>query len=130
MFNEWDVLMNIFTRGDYCLDNNLVERLNSTDTYHCPEGILFSSGHMLAKGLPFSIRLHAHADCKASTSLSMYLMSSTKRLYCRQEHHFANIGTCCQMDENKKISLKNKILSDIFWLYARHEHYLMGASPE
>ena len=29
MLNEWDALMNIFTRGDYHLDNNLVERLNS-----------------------------------------------------------------------------------------------------
>ena len=28
MLNEWDALMNIFTRGDYHLDNNLVERLN------------------------------------------------------------------------------------------------------
>lgn len=28
MLNEWDGLMNIFTRGDYHLDNNLVERLN------------------------------------------------------------------------------------------------------
>lgn len=28
MLNEWDALMNIFTRGDYRLDNNLVERLN------------------------------------------------------------------------------------------------------
>ena len=29
MLNEWDALMNIFTRGDYHLDNNLVERPNS-----------------------------------------------------------------------------------------------------
>ena len=28
MLNEWDALTNIFTRGDYHLDNNLVERLN------------------------------------------------------------------------------------------------------
>ena len=28
MFNEWDALMNIFTIGDYCLDNNIVEKLN------------------------------------------------------------------------------------------------------
>ena len=28
MLNEWDALMNIFTRGDYHLDNNLVERFN------------------------------------------------------------------------------------------------------
>lgn len=28
MHNEWGSLMNIFTRGDYHLDNNLVERLN------------------------------------------------------------------------------------------------------
>ena len=28
MLNEWDGLMNIFKRGDYHLDNNLVERLN------------------------------------------------------------------------------------------------------
>ena len=28
MLNEWDAIENIFTRGDYNLDNNLVERLN------------------------------------------------------------------------------------------------------
>ena len=28
MLNEWDAIENIFTRGDYHLDNNLVERLN------------------------------------------------------------------------------------------------------
>ena len=28
MLNEWDAIKNIFTRGDYNLDNNLVERLN------------------------------------------------------------------------------------------------------
>ena len=28
MLNEWDGLKNIFTRGDYHLDNDLVERLN------------------------------------------------------------------------------------------------------
>ena len=28
MLNEWYALMNIFTREDYHLDNNLVERLN------------------------------------------------------------------------------------------------------
>ena len=28
MMNEWDAIENIFTRGDYSLDNNLVERLN------------------------------------------------------------------------------------------------------
>ena len=28
MLNEWDAIENIFTRGDYRLDNNLVERLN------------------------------------------------------------------------------------------------------
>ena len=28
MLNEWDGLLNIFARGDYHLDNNLVERLN------------------------------------------------------------------------------------------------------
>ena len=28
MLNEWDAIGNIFTRGDYNLDNNLVERLN------------------------------------------------------------------------------------------------------
>ena len=28
MLNEWDAIKNIFTRGDYHLDNNLVERLN------------------------------------------------------------------------------------------------------
>ena len=28
MFNEWDALMIIFTIGDYCLDNNIVEKLN------------------------------------------------------------------------------------------------------
>lgn len=28
MLNEWEALMNIFTRGNYHLDNNLVERLN------------------------------------------------------------------------------------------------------
>ena len=28
MVNDWDGLINLFTRGDYHLDNNLVERLN------------------------------------------------------------------------------------------------------
>ena len=28
MINEWEAIENIFTRGDYNLDNNLVERLN------------------------------------------------------------------------------------------------------
>ena len=28
MLNEWEAIENIFTRGDYRLDNNLVERLN------------------------------------------------------------------------------------------------------
>ena len=28
MLNEWEAIGNIFTRGDYSLDNNLVERLN------------------------------------------------------------------------------------------------------
>ena len=73
MLNEWDALMNIFTRGDYHLDNNLVN--DSTDTYHYPEETHFSSGRMpVPNGQPCSIRWHAHADCKVLTSLNIYLM--------------------------------------------------------
>lgn len=48
----------------------------------------FSSGRMpVPNGQPCSIRWHAHADCKVSTSLNIYPMSSTKQQCYHQEHH-------------------------------------------
>ena len=81
-----------------------------------PEETHFSSGHMpVPNGQPCSIRLHAPADCKVSTSLTIYLMSSTKLQHCHQEHRQVSTGNCCRINGNKKISLKNKSLSDIFF---------------
>ena len=59
------------------------------------------------------------------TSLNIYLMSSTKLQHCRQEHRYASTVTCCRTNGNKKISLKNKNLSDIFltciyFIYSRN----------
>ncbi|KIP60956.1 hypothetical protein ST45_09310, partial [Prevotella pectinovora] len=69
MLNEWDALMNIFTRGDYHLDNNLVERLNRYISLSRRNSLFF--GCMpVPYVLPCSIHLHAHAGCKASTSLN------------------------------------------------------------
>ena len=87
----------------------------STDTYHYPGETRFSSGRMpVPDVLPCSIHLHAHAGCKASTSLNIYLTSSTRQRRCRREHRQASTGTGCRTNGNKKISLKNKNLGDIF----------------
>lgn len=69
MLNEWDALMNIFTRGDYHLDNNLVERLNRYISLS-RRNSLFLGCMPVPYVLPCSIHLHAHAGCKASTSLN------------------------------------------------------------
>ena len=43
MVNEWDGLINIFTRGDYHLDNNLVERLNRYISLSWRNSLFFGS---------------------------------------------------------------------------------------
>ena len=75
MLNEWDGLMNIFTRGDYHLDNNRSWK-DSTGIFRYPGETHCSSGRILVQGgLPCSIRSHAHAGCKVSTSLNIYQIS-------------------------------------------------------
>ena len=43
MINEWDAIENIFTRGDYRLDNNIVERLNRYISLSRKNSLFFGS---------------------------------------------------------------------------------------
>ena len=43
MLNEWEAIENIFTRGDYHLDNNLVERLNRYISLSRKNSLFFGS---------------------------------------------------------------------------------------
>lgn len=112
MLNEWDALINIFTRGDYHLDNNLVERLNRYISLSRRNSLFFGS-HSGAKraamfySLACSCRLQginffeyiSDVINKAATLPPKTPLSKYRDLL---------------PDKWKKISLKNKSLSDIF----------------
>ncbi len=53
MLNEWDSLQNIFTRGDYHLDNNLVERLNRYISLSRRNSLFFGSHKGAERGAMF-----------------------------------------------------------------------------
>ena len=53
MLNEWDALMNIFKRGDYHLDNNLVERLNRYVSLSRRSSLFFGSHKGAERGAMF-----------------------------------------------------------------------------
>jgi len=63
MINEWEAIGNIFTRGDYRLDNNLVERLNRYISLSRKNSLFFGSHRGAERGAMFyslacSCRLH------------------------------------------------------------------------
>ena len=53
MLNEWDAIENIFTRGDYHLDNNLVERLNRYISLSRRNSLFFGSHKGAERGAIF-----------------------------------------------------------------------------
>ena len=53
MLNEWDAIGNIFTRGDYHLDNNLVERLNRYISLSRRNSLFFGSHEGAERGAIF-----------------------------------------------------------------------------
>ena len=53
MLNEWEAIENIFTRGDYHLDNNLVERLNRYISLSRRNSLFFGSHKGAERGAKF-----------------------------------------------------------------------------
>ena len=53
MLNEWEAIENIFTRGDYHLDNNLVERLNRYISLSRRNSLFFGSHKGAERGAMF-----------------------------------------------------------------------------
>lgn len=53
MLNEWEAIGNIFTRGDYHLDNNLVERLNRYISLSRRNSLFFGSHKGAERGAMF-----------------------------------------------------------------------------
>ena len=53
MLNEWEAIENIFTRGDYHLDNNLVERLNRYISISRRNSLFFGSHKGAERGAMF-----------------------------------------------------------------------------
>ena len=53
MLNEWEAIENIFTRGDYRLDNNLVERLNRYVSLSRRNSLFFGSHKGAARAAMF-----------------------------------------------------------------------------
>lgn|SRR5574344_1888983 len=53
MLGEWDALMNIFRRGDYHLDNNLIERLNRYVSLSRRNSLFFGSHKGAERGAMF-----------------------------------------------------------------------------
>ena len=75
MLNKWEPLINVFTIGDYHLNNNLVERLNRYISLSMRNSLFFGS-HTGNKRVAMFYPLLA--DYKVSTSLNIYQISSTK----------------------------------------------------
>ena len=112
MLNEWEAIENIFTRGDYHLDNNLVERLNryislttssrgSIAIYPSPDATRSSSDRIREQSVePCSIRLPARADCKVSASSTTYRTSSTRLRHCHLTLLLRNTETCYPINGN------------------------------
>jgi hypothetical protein len=53
MLNEWEAIENIFTRGDYHLDNNLIERLNRYISLSRRNSLFFGSHKGAERGAMF-----------------------------------------------------------------------------
>ena len=53
MLGEWEAIENIFTRGDYHLDNNLVERLNRYISLSRRNSLFFGSHDGAKRGAMF-----------------------------------------------------------------------------
>ena len=96
MLNEWDALENIFKRGDYKLDNNLIERLNRYISLSRRNSLFFGSH----KG--------------AERSAMFYSLATTCRLHSINFFEYISdvINQAATMPSNTHISKYRDLLPD------------------
>ena len=113
MLNEWDALMNIFTRGDYHLDNNLVERLNRYISLSRRNSLFFGS-HAGAKRAAMFYSLACSCRLQGINFFEYISDVINKAAVLPPRTPLSKYRELLPDKWKQKISLKNKNLSDIF----------------